>query len=178
MVEGQDRISGTQRSILRARLCWVHQRAKKSHYQSRVFFCVSNYCADEVDRLLIVLGDSNFYWAHLCPCTVGSYASLSICLDCLDLTKSQTRKKSSWHVSSCKFVSYSLQFVCWQVPSLWYISRWAHFNVKHFFLLSAEKRTNKSRKSHARTIIAIFFFPTLIERGYRQLISWKPWLPA
>ncbi len=28
---------------------------------------------------------TEFYWAHLCVCTVGSYASLSVCLDgCLD----------------------------------------------------------------------------------------------
>ncbi len=32
----------------------VQQRAKKSHYQSRVFVCVSNNRADVVDRLLII----------------------------------------------------------------------------------------------------------------------------
>ncbi len=40
-VKGQGHISGMQRSILGARLCRVHQRAKKSHYQSKVFVCVS-----------------------------------------------------------------------------------------------------------------------------------------
>ncbi len=34
----------------RSRPCRVQQRAKKSHYQSKVFVCVSNVCAD---RLLI-----------------------------------------------------------------------------------------------------------------------------
>ena len=39
--QGQDQISGAQQSILGARLCQVQQRAKKSHYQSRVFcLCV------------------------------------------------------------------------------------------------------------------------------------------
>ena len=49
----QGQLSGTQRSILGARLCRVQQRAKKSHYQSRVFVSVSNNRADAVDRLLI-----------------------------------------------------------------------------------------------------------------------------
>ncbi len=32
------------------------------------------------------------YWAHLCVCTVGSYASLSVCLSVCHFTKIQTRK--------------------------------------------------------------------------------------
>ncbi len=28
--------------------------AKRSHYQSKMFVCVSTYCADAVDRLLFV----------------------------------------------------------------------------------------------------------------------------
>ncbi len=52
-VKGQSQISGAQRSILGARLCRVQQRAKKSHYQSEVFVCVSSNRADAVDRLLI-----------------------------------------------------------------------------------------------------------------------------
>ncbi len=39
--------------ILGARLCRVQQGAKKSHYQSKMFVCVSNNRADTVDRLLI-----------------------------------------------------------------------------------------------------------------------------
>ncbi len=41
--------------LLGAQLCRVRQRAKKSHYQSKVFVCVSNSRADAVDRLLILL---------------------------------------------------------------------------------------------------------------------------
>ncbi len=52
-VKGQSQISGVQRSILGARLCRVQQRAKKSHYQSYVFVCVSSNRVDAVDRLLI-----------------------------------------------------------------------------------------------------------------------------
>ena len=37
-----------------ARLCRVHKRAEKSHYQSEVFVCVSNNCAEAVDQLLII----------------------------------------------------------------------------------------------------------------------------
>ncbi len=37
----------------RSRLCRVRQRAKKSHYQFKVFVCVPNSRADAVDRLLI-----------------------------------------------------------------------------------------------------------------------------
>ncbi len=47
------RPSALSRLILGARLCRVRQRAKKSHYQSKVFVCVSNSRADAVDRLLI-----------------------------------------------------------------------------------------------------------------------------
>ena len=39
--KGQGQFSGAQRSILGARLCQVQQPAKKSHYQSKVFVCVS-----------------------------------------------------------------------------------------------------------------------------------------
>ncbi len=53
MVKGQGQISGTQQSILHSQLCQVQHRAKKSHYQSMVFVCVSNNRADVVDRLLI-----------------------------------------------------------------------------------------------------------------------------
>ncbi len=35
------------------RLCRVRQRAKKSHYQAKVFVCVLNSRADAVDRLLM-----------------------------------------------------------------------------------------------------------------------------
>ncbi len=42
-----------QWSILGARLCQVQQRAKNSHYQSKVFVRVSSNRADAVDRLLI-----------------------------------------------------------------------------------------------------------------------------
>ncbi len=52
-VVGQGQISDAQRSILGARLCHVQHRAKKTHYQSKVFVCVSNNHADVVDRLLI-----------------------------------------------------------------------------------------------------------------------------
>ena len=54
-VKGQGQISGAKRSILGARLCRVQQRAKKSHYQSRMFVCVSNDRADAVDRVLIIV---------------------------------------------------------------------------------------------------------------------------
>ena len=54
MGQGHGQICGTQWSILGARLCRVQQRAKKSHYQSKVFVCVLNNRADGVDRLLIV----------------------------------------------------------------------------------------------------------------------------
>ena len=37
-------------------LCGVQQRAKKIHYQSRVFVCVSNNRTDAVDWLLIGMG--------------------------------------------------------------------------------------------------------------------------
>ncbi len=40
-------------SCLGARLCRVQQRAKRSHYQSKMFVCVSTYCADAVDWLLL-----------------------------------------------------------------------------------------------------------------------------
>ena len=49
------RISGTQGSILGARLCRVQERARViiSHYQSITFVCVSNNHADAVDQHLI-----------------------------------------------------------------------------------------------------------------------------
>ncbi len=47
-----------QRVPLGARLCRVQQRAKKSHYQSKVFVCVSNNRADAVDWLLILNADA------------------------------------------------------------------------------------------------------------------------
>ena len=47
-VECQGKISGAQRSLLGALLCII------SHYQSRVFVCVSNNRTDVVDRLLIL----------------------------------------------------------------------------------------------------------------------------
>ena len=40
---------------LGARLCRVQQRAKRSHYQSEVFVCVSHNRVYAVDRLLIVI---------------------------------------------------------------------------------------------------------------------------
>ncbi len=49
------RWSSRSKSILGAQLYRVQQRAKKTHYQSRVFVCVSNYLADAVDLLLICL---------------------------------------------------------------------------------------------------------------------------
>ena len=52
-VKDQSQISGVQRSIFGARLCRVQQRAKKTHYQSEVFVCVSSNHADVVDWLLI-----------------------------------------------------------------------------------------------------------------------------
>ena len=50
---GQGQISGVQRSILGALLCRVRQRAKKSHYQYKVFVCVSNNCVDAINQLFI-----------------------------------------------------------------------------------------------------------------------------
>ena len=58
-VKGQGQKSGAQRLIFGARLCRVHQRAKKIHYQSEVFVCVSTYHADTVDRL------SMLWWTTL-----------------------------------------------------------------------------------------------------------------
>ncbi len=43
-----------------SRLCRVQQRAKKSHYQSKVFVCVRNNHVDAVNGLLIVGGF--FFW--------------------------------------------------------------------------------------------------------------------
>ncbi len=42
---------------IRGSLCRVRQRAKRSHYQSKVFVCVPNSRADAVDRLLILIGE-------------------------------------------------------------------------------------------------------------------------
>ena len=49
------------------RLFRVQQRAKKSHYQSRVFVCVSSDRADAVDRLLIIINFAD------CTYILGSY---------------------------------------------------------------------------------------------------------
>ncbi len=62
-------------------------------------------------------------WAHLCICTVGSYASLSVCLSgclsvCLsvcDLTKIQTRQK----VTRQKFISQE-PFDLWSPNFAWW----------------------------------------------------------
>ncbi len=55
------------------------------------------------------------FWAHLCLCTVGSYASLSVW--CLSVSKIQTRKK---------LISQKVSICTWSPRK----SRWAHINVK------------------------------------------------
>ncbi len=50
----QGRISRAKLLILRARLCRVQQRTKKSHYQLKMFVCVSNNRMHPVDWLLIL----------------------------------------------------------------------------------------------------------------------------
>ena len=47
-------LTAEQFDPLGAQLCRVQQRAKKNHYQCRVFVCVSNNRADAVDRLFII----------------------------------------------------------------------------------------------------------------------------
>ncbi len=56
-------VSALTAEPLGALLCRVRQRAKKSHYQSKVFVCVSNSRADAVDRLLISNGGKH-KWTH------------------------------------------------------------------------------------------------------------------
>ncbi len=68
-------VSAEPFDLLGTRLCRVRQRAKKSHYQSKVFVCVSNSRADEVDRFLILhlvytIADELIYWfwyTHIYP---------------------------------------------------------------------------------------------------------------
>ncbi len=76
-----------------------------------------------------------FFLAHLCLCTVGSYASLSVCLSVCDFTKIQTGQKVTrpkfntcvcWvHTTFCAFTkmqvawlqvsNYKLRICKWQV---------------------------------------------------------------
>ena len=63
--------------------------------------------------ILIVL-----FRAHLCKCTVGSYASHYVCLSGIG---PEFRLENNPH---------SLQRVWLQGASLWGIGRWAHFNTK------------------------------------------------
>ncbi len=55
--------------------CWVQHRAKKSHYQSMVFGCVSNSHADAVDRLLISWYS---WWFHVDIQSLSFYTRRSI----------------------------------------------------------------------------------------------------
>ncbi len=76
---------------------WVQQRAKKSHYQSRVFACVSNNRADAVNRLLIS------FW-------IGSVTSRT-----LSSTSNQQSKKINvlWMLCLCQNFTWPL---LWKLP--------------------------------------------------------------
>ncbi len=88
------------------------------------------------------------FWAHLCLCTVGSYASLSAWSSVCLLLHSQ-KELAHWTVNVtvqnyacckmniCQFllqVCKSAPVTCQEVAYLWVICRWAHFNVKLNFL--------------------------------------------
>ncbi len=102
------------------------------------------------------------FWAHLCVCTVGSYASHSVCLS---VRMSVTGPKFRLDKKSPDKKSYKVDrlYVCdpkdlgtdpllfnrFSIP-MYYVqclvkihptSRWAHFNVKlHFLILICTKK--------------------------------------
>ena len=120
-------------------LDYFTSRPSSNHIDKRWW----TWCCLSVRNQGVTLGGS--FLAHLCLSTMGSFASLSVCLSvCLwldhnsDWTKI-TRPKFNmctdevrgirvgklW-VAICKFESR-------KVASLWVICRWAHFNVKLHF---------------------------------------------
>ena len=98
----------------------------------------------------------SFFWAHLCACTVGSYASYSVC----DLTKIHTRQKVTRQkviLGNTKCL-HLLFFFC--MPELCYCheaqnvirvankGRWAPFNVKLHFLFFNFYNLNEISKTN------------------------------
>ncbi len=87
---------------------------------------------------LYMQNESLLYWAHLCICTVCSYASLFVCIyidylfsfTCLCRWDGVSNKKS--YLRPC--LLDSSQVIGLQVASPRGIGRWAHFNVKLHFL--------------------------------------------
>ena len=81
----------------------------------------------------------NYFWAHLCLCTVGSYASLSVCPSVwCHWTKIQNQEVI--HLTSSTVAGMFgefrvVDFLSLQIASLRGICRWAHFNVKVHFLV-------------------------------------------
>ncbi len=73
------------------------------------------------------------FWAHLCICMVGSYASLSVRLMSLD---QNSRLENNSYLR--KYVCLSVIARC-QSANPWVIGRCAHFNVKlHFWYPSID----------------------------------------
>ncbi len=73
-MEVQHALCGGQWSILGARLCRVQQIAKKSHYQSMMFVCVSSNRTDAVDRLLIHKARLLYVVIFICQKGFGRHA--------------------------------------------------------------------------------------------------------
>ncbi len=62
----------------------------------------------------VLMGNSHF-WAHLCVCTVGSYASLSVCMSGCDLTKILTWPKVWWASMGNFLYMHVCLDVTWQI---------------------------------------------------------------
>ena len=80
------------------------------------------------------------YWAHLCLCMVGSYASLSVCPSVI------------WPKFRLENNSYLKKYSALWARSLMPIkvydtSRWAHFNVKLHFFFHNKLRKNSNDTS-------------------------------
>ncbi len=75
----------------------THHNGQNGNMDAGQAFCQFVWYLCEVSITLnfeeTILRYWNYYWAHLCICTVGSYASLSVCLSVRYWTKIQTRQK-------------------------------------------------------------------------------------
>ncbi len=107
------------------------------------------------------------FWAHMFPCTVGSYALLSVCLLSvrLDFTKSQTRKKPSLIVGGAHFHQTSLSRR--KVPPA---PPPRSLMVDPLDILFKKKQVG----SHQHQVASFPLYPTLRNNGF-WLTDWTKW---
>ena len=114
------------------------------------------------------------FWAHLCLCTVGSYASLSVCLSVTGPKLHWTKKFYLKKTASCESVSHFKLTVCMSVShrQVCSLQRQVAFFLKMQGKIARPALRNKRPLPNAFGSIFPFVLPSVLRKYLQGVQCW------